>query len=72
MEVADEGLKGGSPLSADYHLDAREGDSVDNAKGDLLQVPQWKPIDPHTALAGQHLEAEGQQSTAFLQVGLQG
>lgn len=72
MEVAEKGLKGGTPLLADQHLDAREGDSVDGAQGNLLQVPQGQPVDPHTALAGQHLEAEDQQTAAFLQVGLQG
>lgn len=71
MEIADKGLKGGAPLFADEHLDAREGDSVDGVQGNLLQVPQRQPVDPHTALAGQHLEAEGQQVAAFLQVGLQ-
>lgn len=72
MEAADKGLQGGAPLYTDHHLDAREDDSVDGAQGDLFQEPQRQPVDPHAAPATQGLEAEGQQSTALLPVGLQG
>lgn len=71
MEAADKGLQGGASLYADHHLDAGEGNPVDHAQGNLLQEPQSQPVDPHTALAAQGLQAEGQQSAALLPVRLQ-
>lgn len=72
MEAADKGLQGGASLHMDHHLDACEGDSVDAAQGNLFQETQRQPVDPHATPATQGLEAEGQQSTALLPVGLQG
>lgn len=71
MEAADKGLQGGASLYVDNHLDAGEGDPVDHARGNLLQEPQSQPVAPHTALAAQGLQAEGQQSAALLPVRLQ-
>lgn len=71
MEAADKGLQGGASFNVHHHLDAREGDPVDGAQGNLLQEPQRQPIDPHAALAAQRLQAEGQQGAALLQVWLQ-
>jgi hypothetical protein len=55
MEETEKGLKGGAFFYVDHQLDIREGDPVDRAQGDLLEVPQWQPVDPHTALATQDL-----------------